>query len=148
MKNCLKAVALLALTLAFVTSAWSAEDSVAGKWKAQFDSQIGTQRYTFEFKVEGTNLTGKAIGEREIGTNEVKIVEGTINKDEISFIEPLKLQDNEIRIEYKGRIAGDEIKLHRKVGDIAEYDIVAKRVKESDVKPEAKGGTNAPTAKP
>jgi hypothetical protein len=148
MKNYLKAVAFVSLTLAFVTTAWSADDSVAGKWKAQFDSQIGTQKYTFEFKVEGTNLTGKAIGEREIGTNDVKIIEGRINKDEISFVEPLKLQDNEIRIEYKGKIAGDEIKLHRKVGDIAEYDIVAKRVKEGDATPEAKAGTNAPAAKP
>jgi hypothetical protein len=148
MKNYLKTVALVPLTLALVTTAWSADDSVAGKWTAQFDSQIGTQKYTFEFKVEGTNLTGKAIGEREIGTNDVQIVEGKIKGDEISFIEPLKLQDNEIRIEYTGKIKGDEIKLHRKVGDLAEYDIVAKRVKESDVKPEAKAGTNAPPAKP
>jgi hypothetical protein len=41
----------------------------------------------------------------------------------------VKIQDQEIRIEYKGKIAGDELKLHRKVGDITEYDIVAKRVK-------------------
>ena len=35
-----------------------------------------------------------------------------------------------LRIEYTGKVSGDEIKLHRKVGDIAEEDLVAKRVKE------------------
>jgi hypothetical protein len=137
-----KAIALAAVALAIGGTA-VAEDSVAGKWKAQFDSQIGVQKYTFEFKIEDGKLTGKAIGEREMGTNEVQIIEGKLNKDEISFVEPLKFQDNEIRIEYKGKISGDEIKLHRKVGDLAEYDIVAKRVKETGAKPEVK-----PEAKP
>jgi hypothetical protein len=156
MKNYFKTIMLASLALASVTSVCSAEESVAGKWKAQFDSQIGIQKYTFEFKVETNKLTGKAIGEREIGTNNVEIIEGKINKDEISFVEPLKLQDNEIRIEYKGKVSGDEIKFHRKVGEIAEYDFVAKRVKDTDAKPEAKSdakpetnsGTNSPPAKP
>ena len=150
-----KSITLLAAALAFVGSA-PAEESVTGKWKAQFDSQIGVQKYTFEFKVEDGKLTGKAIGEREMGTNEVQIAEGKVNKDEISFVEPLKFQENEIRIEYKGKLNGDEIKLHRKVGDFAEYDIVAKRVKEiateseakTEATPEAKVNTNTPPAKP
>jgi hypothetical protein len=126
----------------------SAEESVAGKWKGEFDSQIGVQKYTYDFKLDGTNLTGKALGEKETGTNEVVITEGKINKDEISFIEPLKIQDNEIRIEYTGKIKGDEIKFHRKVGDFAEEDFVAKRVKETGAKSETKPGTNSPPTKP
>ena len=51
-------------------------------------------------------------------------------KDEVSFTESLKVQDQEVVVEYKGKIVGDELKLHRKVGEIAEYDIVAKRVVE------------------
>jgi hypothetical protein len=137
MKCFFKAVMLLAVPAACVCSA-AAGDSVAGKWKGQFDSQIGLQKYTFEFKVDGDKLTGKAIGEREMGTNEVVIIEGKIDKDEISFVEPLKFDDNELRIEYKGKVAGDEIKLHRKVGDFAEEDLVAKRVKEDAPKPETK----------
>ena len=31
-----------------------------GKWKAEFDTQIGQQSYTYEFKVAGKELTGKA----------------------------------------------------------------------------------------
>jgi len=148
MKTHLKLIALTSLTLALTASAWGADESVAGKWKAQFDSQIGQQKYTFDFKVDGTNLTGKATGERAIGTNTVDIIEGKVNKDEISFVEPEKFQDNDLRVEYKGKVAVDELKLHRKVGDIAEYDIVAKRVTDADAKPAASPGTNAPAAKP
>ena len=151
MKNFTKIIALAAFALEMAGAA-RAEDNFAGKWKAEFDSQIGTQKYTFEFKVDGTNVTGKAIGERQMGTNEVAILEGKINGDEISFVEPLKFQDNEVRVEYKGKVAGEELKLHRKVGEIAEYDIVAKRVKADDAKPEAqaeaKTATNAPPVKP
>ncbi len=138
MKNFTKLFAVAAFVLV-VIGAVRAEDSFAGKWKAQFDSQIGQQKYTFEFKVDGTNVTGRAIGERDTGTNNVEITEGKISQDEISFVEPLKRDDNDIRIEYKGKLAGDEIKLHRKVGDFAEYDIVAKRVKDE---------TNSVPAKP
>ena len=126
--------------------------SLVGKWKGQFDSQIGLQKYTFEFKLDGDKLKGIAIGEREMGTNEVQLTEIKLSKDEISFVEMLQFGDNDLRIEYKGKIAGDEIKLHRKVGDVAEEDFVARRVKDGDAKaaakPEAKPGTNAPAARP
>lgn len=155
MKNSLRIISLLALAVMLSRPAAAAEESVAGKWKAQFDSQIGVQKYTFEFKIEDGKLTGRAVGERDMGTNDVKIVEGKINKDEISFVEPLQFNDQEIRIEYTGKIKGDVIKFHRKVGDLAEYDIEAKRVKDSDAKAEAKPeekpaanpATNAPAGK-
>ena len=144
MKKTIKTVALASLALALVVPAWSADESFVGKWKAEFGSQVGKQRYTFEFKLEDGKLAGKAIGERQMGTNEVKLVEFKTDKDEISFVEPLRLPDrrdakqiNEVRIEYKGKLKDDEIKLHRKAPGIGEVDIVAKRVKET-----------APSAKP
>jgi hypothetical protein len=156
MKTYTKSIALASLTLALAGPAWSADSTVAGKWQGEFDSQIGVQKYTYEFKVNGTNLTGRAIGIRDEGTNNVAIAEGKIVKDDISFVEPLKFDDNDVRIEYTGKVSGDEIKLHRKVGDFAEEDLVAKRVKKAEpkaeAKPEAKAetkpGTNSPTARP
>ena len=148
MKTCFKSITLAALTLTLAGSSWGADETVAGKWKGQFDSQIGLQKYTYEFKVDGTNLTGTATGEREMGTNTVAITEGKINKGAISFVEPMKFQDNDIRIEYAGTFSGDEIKLHRKVGDFAEEDLVARRVKAEDTKTDAKPATNSPAAKP
>jgi hypothetical protein len=148
MKTCNRIITLTALTLALAGTAWGGDETVAGKWKGQFDSQIGLQKYTYEFKIDGTNLTGRAFGIRENGTNDVAITGGKINKDEISFVEPLKFNDNDIRIEYTGKVSGDEIKLHRKVGDFAEEDFIAKRVKADAAKAEADAATNAPPAKP
>ena len=131
MKNIIRITGLAAVALAFVGTA-SAQGSVAGKWKSQFDSQIGTQNYTFEFKVDGTNLTGKASSVRQDATNNVAITNGTVAGDKISFAEPVKIQDQDVVVEYSGTVAGDELKLHRKIGDFAEYDIVATRVKAGD----------------
>ena len=147
MKKFSKTLALAAFALA-VAGVARAEDGVAGKWKGEFDSQIGLQKYTFDLKVDGTNVTGKAVGERDMGTNEVAITEGTISTNGIFFVEMLKFDDNDLRIEYTGKISGDEIKFHRKVGDVAEEDFVAKRVKETDAKPAATAETNSLSAKP
>jgi hypothetical protein len=115
---------LAAFTLLLIP-AFAAE--INGKWTAQFDSQIGQQNYTYEFKVEGNVLTGKAT-QAQRGTT-VELKEGKVNGDDISFVEMVSFDGNELRIEYKGKVAGDEIKFRRKVGDFAEYDIVAKRAK-------------------
>lgn len=141
---------LAALSLAAASSALAG--GVAGKWKGQFDSAIGLQKYTYEFKVDGEKLTGKAIGERETGTNDVAIIEGKISKDDISFVEQLKFDDHDIRIEYTGKIAGDDIQFTRKVGDFGTEQFTAKRVKEADACADAKpgnpAGTNSPPIKP
>ncbi len=126
MKKIIKTTGLAAFALAFVGSAL-AQNDITGTWASQFDSQLGTQKYTFTFKLDGTNLTGRAVSERETGTNDVAITNAKIDKDKVSFSEPVKIQDNDVVVEYSGTIAGDDLKLHRKVGDFAEYDIVAKR---------------------
>lgn len=151
MKNFTKTLVLAAFALAVIGIA-RAEDNFAGKWKGQFDSQIGLQKYTFEFKVDGTNVTGKVVGEREMGTNEVVLTEGSIGTNGITFVEPLKFDDNELRIVYTGKLSGDEIKFHRKVGDVAEEDFTATRVKDGEAKAETEPAdapeTNSPPAKP
>ncbi len=67
---------------------------VTGTWKSEFDSQIGRQEYTFMFKQDGTNLTGKAssvAGERK---READLKEGKVEGDAVSFVEMLQAQDN------------------------------------------------------
>ncbi len=56
----------LLITLLFVAGAsllCRAAD-IDGKWKSEFDSQIGQQKYLFDLKSDGEKLTGKAISER------------------------------------------------------------------------------------
>ena len=101
---------------------------VTGTWKTEFDSQIGQQKYTFTFKQDGTNLTGKANSEVDDRKREAELKEGKVDGDAISFVELLTIQDNEVRITYTGKLATDnEIKFHREVGEFGTEDIVAKR---------------------
>jgi len=45
---------------------------------------IGAMDYTFEFKVDGEKLTGKAVS--SLG-GESELTEGTVKGDEVSFVE-------------------------------------------------------------
>ena len=98
---------------------------VTGKWTASFETQIGTQNYTYDFKQTGEKLTGHV----KSNLGEGDITQGTVKGDEITFVENLKFQDQDIQITYKGKISGDEIKFTRQVGEIATEELVAKRVK-------------------
>ena len=128
MKTRFKLITSFALAVALFGAVRAA--GIDGKWAAEFDSQVGQQKYVFELKADGEKLTGKATGERQGQKSEAEIKNGKIVKDEVSFTEALKIQDQEMVVEYKGKMVGDELKLHRKVGEFAEYDIVAKRVVE------------------
>ena len=88
---------------------------------------MGLQKYLFTFKVADGKLTGKANAEVNDQKRETELTEGKVTGDTVTFAEMLKFQDNEIKIEYTGKIHGDEISFKRKVGDFANQDFVAKR---------------------
>jgi hypothetical protein len=115
--------ALVVLALFMLVPAFCAD--ISGRWTASFDTQIGVQNYTYDFKVDGNKLTGTAKSQFA----ETQISEGTVNGDDVSFVENLNLEGEPLRIEYKGKVSGDEIKFTRKVGDIATEELVAKRAK-------------------
>ena len=110
--------ALLAAATAFAAD-------VSGTWTASFDTQVGTQNYTYTFKVEGGKLTGTAKSNLGEGT----ITMGTVNGDDIAFTENLTYEGMMLQIPYKGKISGDEIKFTRTVIEGITEDLVAKRVK-------------------
>jgi putative membrane-bound dehydrogenase-like protein len=117
----------LFLTAGAVAAAAPAHASPAGKWHAEFDTQIGKQIYDYTIQQEGQSFTGKAVA--EIGGNKVEsaLTEIKVDGGKVSFTESLKFQDNELRITYSGTILGNELKLVRQVGEVAREEIVAKR---------------------
>jgi len=123
----MKKTIFLAILAAIPFSDFAAD--ITGTWKSEFDSQIGQQKYTFNFKQDGTNLTGKANSEIGEQKRETQLTEGKIDGGKISFVEMLNFQGNNIRITYTGKLPGDgnEIKFTREVGDFAKEDITAKR---------------------
>jgi hypothetical protein len=111
------------LVAAGLVSAARAVD-ISGTWTASFDTQIGVQNYTYEFAVKDGVLTGTA--KSEMG--ESKLADGKVDGDNVSFVENVSFQGNDIRIDYKGTISSaDEIKFTRQVGEFATEQLVAKR---------------------
>jgi len=117
--------------------------NVTGSWKAEFDTQIGVQKYTFTLKQDGTNLTGKANSEANGQKREAELKEGKAEGDTVSFVEMLSLQGNELRITYQGRVSTNEVKFTREVGEFAKEEFVAKRDPAPNPEP-----TTAPGARP
>ncbi len=101
---------------------------IDGKWVAQVPGQGGqTRETTFTFKAEGEKLTGTVSGRQ----GDVAITDGVIKGDEISFTQSFNAQGNAIKLVYKGKVSGDEIKLTRTVEgmDRPPAEFTAKRVK-------------------
>jgi len=114
---------LTVLVLALVFPALAADPT--GKWSATFDTMVGQQKYTYQFKLVGDKLTGRAVSQN----GDVEIQEGKVSGDVITFVENINFQGNDLRIEYTGKISGDEIRFTRKVADYATEELVAKREK-------------------
>ena len=70
---------------------------------------MGPTEMTFNFKVDGANLTGTMTSAR----GEAEISEGKINGDEISFVIVRRMGDREMKMQWKGKVSGDEIRLTR-----------------------------------
>ncbi len=122
LQRILRATLLLAATAAFLFAA-----DITGTWTVTFDTQVGDQAYTFTFKQEGTKLTGKAKNDLAMSTSD--ITEGSVNGDDITFVENLDFQGMPLKITYKGKISGDEIKLTRNVMDLGMEEGTAKKSK-------------------
>jgi hypothetical protein len=103
-----KKILLAAATLAVAGCVQAAE--VTGNWTAAFESRVGPLKYLYAFKADGEQLTGTASRTLDSETTKVELKEGKLTGDGISFVEPLKYEQQDIRIEYKGKVAGDEIK--------------------------------------
>ena len=119
-------IALLTL-LALPLSIFAAD--VTGTWKTDFDTQRGLQKYTFTLKQVGTNVTGKASVDNNGEKRETDLKEGGVNGDTVSFVEPLSVQGNDIRVVFTGKVSadGNEIKFTRAVGDYGTSEATAKR---------------------
>jgi hypothetical protein len=123
-----KGAVLAVLILAGLICVYAAD--ITGKWTTEFESQVGVQKYIFDFKVEGTKLTGTAISKiAEAAEVKTPITEGAINGEDVTFVENLDYSGQQLKITYKGKIAGDEIKLSRDVAGQGGETFVAKRAK-------------------
>jgi enterochelin esterase-like enzyme len=125
-----------------VTGTVEAAD-VTGVWTAEFDTQIGVQKYTYTLRQDGDKVTGKADSDIAGEKRQVELKEGKLDADTLTFVEVFEFQGTEIRIEYKGKVSGDEIRFTRKVGEFATEEFVAKRG-QSQAAPPGQGAAAQP----
>ena len=59
---------------------------ISGTWKAEFDTQIGVQKYTFTLKQDGATLTGKAVSEINGEKRETELKQGKF-EGETDFVD-------------------------------------------------------------
>jgi hypothetical protein len=103
---------------------------LTGRWTTEFDTQVGPQKYTFDLKVDGEKVTGKAFFERMGQKGEADLLEGKLVGDQVSFAETFDAMGSTVRIDYKGTLKGDEIAFTRKVGEFGTEQFVARRAKD------------------
>ncbi len=118
------------LALALITVVQAAGADVTGKWTAQVPGRNGgTREQTFTFKADGEKLTGSVSG---MQGNEIAISDGKISGDDISFVVTMNFQGNEVKMNYKGTVSGDEIKFTRqREGNDQKQEFTAKKSKSS-----------------
>jgi hypothetical protein len=102
---------LLVLTALFALAASAAD--ISGTWKGTADLQGQAIERTFVFKVDGSKLTGETTSEL-LGKSTIE--DGKIDGENISFTITASFQGNAMKVTYKGKVAGDTIKLTADLG--------------------------------
>jgi hypothetical protein len=117
---------LSACSLVVAVAVACSSGGINGKWVAQLPGRDGqTRETTFNFKAEGSKLTGTVSGRQ----GDTPIFDGEINGDEISFTVTGNFRGDEVKLLYKGRLSGKEIKFtrSREGGDQPPQEFTAKK---------------------
>jgi hypothetical protein len=96
---------LLVVMAVFALTASAAD--ITGTWKATSEGPNGTMERTFVFKMDGAKLTGETTSQM---MGKSTIMDGKVEGDNVSFTITVKFQENEMKLNYKGKVSGNEIK--------------------------------------
>ena len=99
----MRLLALMVMSAVIVAAA-----DVAGNWKATAEGPNGTMERTFALKVDGDKLSGETTSS-VFGKSAIQ--EGKVDGDNLAFTINIKFQDNEMKVSYKGKVTGNEIRL-------------------------------------
>ena len=102
----------LSILIAAVCATAFASD-ISGNWKATAEGPNGNMERTFTFKVDGNRVTGETTSSL-LGRS--TITDGKIDGDTVTFTITAKLQDNEMKLTYKGKITDKEIVFESSAG--------------------------------
>ena len=116
----MKTLLVLLALFAFTASA----EEIAGTWKASFETPNGNFETTFVFKVDGDKLTGTVSGPG----GDQAISEGKVEGDAVAFTVAANFNGNEFKLNYKGKVTGNEMKLEVSIpGRDRTFEVTAKK---------------------
>lgn len=107
---------LFVLTILLVVAFGAMAADINGKWTAEQPGRGGgpPRVTTFNFKVDGSTLTGTMTGGMGRGgaaPTESKITDGKVDGNNISFKVTRETQNGPMSTDYKGTVEGDTINL-------------------------------------
>ena len=95
---------VLAVAVLFAGAAFGAD--VDGKWTGTMATPNGDVPVVFTFKADGSTLNGSTTGP----DGEIKIKDGKVDGNNVSFSVTFDFQGMPLTMNYKGMVAKDEIK--------------------------------------
>ncbi|MBS1807814.1 MAG: hypothetical protein JST84_06465 [Acidobacteria bacterium] len=107
----LKKVSLIAACLLTFCATVVFAASIDGKWTGQVQGPQGAMDLTVVLKAEGEKLTGTMTNQM----GETAIKDGSIKGDDVAFKVDREFNGMKFTVVYKGKLAGDELKLTRTI---------------------------------
>jgi hypothetical protein len=96
------------LPVLFALCAFSAlAADISGNWKATAEGPNGAMERTFTFKQDGNKVSGETTS---TFTGKSTITDGKVEGDTVTFTITAKINDQDVKLNYKGKIAASEIK--------------------------------------
>lgn len=98
-------------------------DPVDGKWTGSVSTPGGDFPVAFTFKADGAALTGTMAG---MDGMDIKIADGKISGANISFSVSLDFGGMPFKLDYKGVVSADQIKLSGDAGGMP-FELIVKK---------------------
>ena len=97
--------------------------AIDGKYNIEIDTPMGKQQARVSLKTDGNNLQGTA--ETSMGNTDFT---GTANGNNIAWEIKIKSPMGSLKLEFTGRILGDDITGEAKAGDFGSFPFTGKKI--------------------
>lgn len=113
--------AMAAGVLCLAISAFAAD--IDGKWNGTMSTPMGDVPVAFVFQSDGAKLAGSTTGPDGA---EIKIADGKVNGGDVSFSVTFDFGGMPLKMDYAGKLAGNEIKFKIDIFGMP-FDLVVKK---------------------
>src|SRR5262245_18897875 len=96
---------------------------ISGKWSGDMPTRNESTPATFTFKVDGDKLTGTL----KTSQGEMKLDDGKVSGNDLSFSTTMDAGGNNMKILFKGSVSGDSLKMTRQREGGTARDFTLKR---------------------